>query len=736
MLFKKRPYLLPIFIGTIFFASQLFASTESGDTTHRMMTLMLQVSAIIFVARLGGMVFTKINFPSVLGELVAGIIIGPYLLGALPLPGMPLGLFPLPAHAAFPISHELYGIATLASIILLFLAGLETDLELFIRYSLAGTIVGLGGILVSFSLGVFTAHAMIGLPILSPGALFMGVMSTATSVGITARILSERRSMESPEGVTILAGAVIDDVLGIIMLAIILGISGILAAGQGDIDWGAISFIALKTISVWLGFTLFGIIFSQKIGSFLKKIGGGGTISIMALGLALLLAGIFEHAGLAMIVGAYVMGLSLSKTDLSYIIQETLHPLQLFLVPIFFTVMGMLVDLRVFLSWPILLLGLVYSIGAILAKMVGCGIPALFLGFNKLGATRIGLGMVPRGEVALIIAGIGLSAGFLDEKIFGVSIMMTLITTIISPPLLDFSLRNGKKGTKKDTEEESLISTKFDLEIPEFTEILTNHVREYFNKEGYFITMRQFDAKIYQIRKDNSFIKMYQYDTQLILMTSSQDEVFAKTVVYEAFIKLYWVIDKIKAISLPADMRKELTTQHGSDTKICITENITEFFEPDHIIMALESDEKKGAIRELAVLLHQQNHIQHLSSVFDEIIERENVISTGMENGLAIPHARANDVERVALAVGISKQGIDFGAPGGEKSHVIALLISSTQDNDPHIKILAALASMFIKPDTTQRVMNAKSKQEIWTIFKSNMMKEKKRKFIKRERKL
>ena len=726
MLLKKRPYILPLFIGIIFFATQIFASSEGGDTTHRMMTLMLQVAAIIFAARLGGALFTRINFPSVLGELVVGIIIGPYLLGALPLPGMPLGLFPMPAHA-FPISHELYGIATLASIILLFLAGLETDIELFIRYSLTGTIVGLGGIIASFSLGVFTAHAMIGLPILSPGALFMGVMSTATSVGITARILSERRSMESPEGVTILAGAVIDDVLGIIMLAIILGISGILAAGQGNIDWGAISFIALKTVSVWLGFTLFGIIFSQKIGSFLKKIGGSGTISVMALGLALLLAGIFEHAGLAMIVGAYVMGLSLSKTDLSYVIQETLHPLQLFLVPIFFTVMGMLVDLRVFLSWPIVLLGLVYSIGAIFAKMVGCGIPALFLGFNKLGATRIGLGMVPRGEVALIIAGIGLSAGFLDEKIFGVSIMMTLITTIISPPLLDFSLKNGKRGTKKATDTDTLISTKFDLEMPEFTEILTNHVREYFNKEGYFITMRQFDAKIYQIRKDNSFIKMYQYDTHLILMTSPQDEVFAKTIVYEAFIKLYWVIDKIKAISLPADMRKNLTTQHNPNSTICITENITDFFEPEHIILALQSDTKEGAIRELAVLLHKQDHLQNLAAVYKEVLERESVISTGMENGLAIPHARANEVDRVALAVGISHQGIDFGAPGGEKSHIIALLISSTHENDPHIKVLAALATMFIVKERADAVINAKDKNEIWNIFKKHMQKDKKR---------
>ncbi len=728
---KKRFLFSAVFFTLVLLTSHIAASSGAEeDTTHRMMTLVLQVAAIIFSARIGGIIFSRMNFPSVLGELVSGIVIGPYLLGAIPLPGMPLGLFPVGVHA-LPVSHELYGIATLASIVLLFLAGLETDLELFIRYSVAGSIVGIGGILASFFIGAFTAHIMLHVPLMHPSSLFMGVMSTATSVGITARILSDRRSMESPEGVTILAGAVIDDVLGIILLAIVLGISEIISLGKGSIHWGEIAYIAVKTLSVWFGFTLFGIVFSRKISEFLKKFGGPGIISIMAFGLALLLAGLFEHAGLAMIVGAYVMGLSLSKTDLSYVIQETLHPLQQFLVPIFFTVMGMLVDLRVFLSWPIVILGIVYTFGAITAKLVGCGIPALFLGFNKLGATRIGLGMVPRGEVALIIAGIGLSSGFLDEKIFGVSIMMTLITTIVAPPLLDISLKNGKRGTQLPIKDDAIVTTRFDFELSEFTAILTNHIRDYFTKEGYFITMREFDAKIYQIRKEGSFIKMYQYDTYLQFLSAPEDEVFVKTIVYEAFIKLYWIINKVKDIAIPEEMRNNITKQIKPTPNVGITAGITSFFGQDHIIMDLRASTKEEAISELAERLHKLKKIHNLSEVCREVLERESVISTGMENHLAIPHARVDGVERAALAVGISRNGIDFGAPNGELSHLIILLISSTKENDPHIKILAAIASMFIEKQNVTTVLNATSEQEIWTIFKSKMVPDRKRGFIK-----
>ena len=169
---------------------------------------------------------------------------------------------------------------------------------------------------------------------MDPLTLFLGVLSIATSVGITARILSEQRKMDSPEGVTILAAAVIDDVLGIIILAIILGIVSVLTGDNGEshVDWGAIGSIAVKAVSVWIGFTAIGLIFASKISAFIKLFKDKINIAIAGLALALIFAGIFESAGLALIIGAYVLGLSLSKTDVSFVIQEAIHPIAEFII--------------------------------------------------------------------------------------------------------------------------------------------------------------------------------------------------------------------------------------------------------------------------------------------------------------------------------------------------------------------------------------------------------------------
>ena len=215
-------------------------------------------------------------------------------------------------------------------------------------------------------------------------------MSTATSVGITARI-SAKRKMDSPEGVTILAGAVIDDVLGIIVLAIGMGV---LAAGRrsggAGVDWAHIGIIAAKAFGVWVGATAVGVLAARRISALLKWFRDPTAIAVMALGLALVLAAFFEEMGLAMIIGAYVMGLALGRTDLRYVIQEHLHPVQTFFVPIFFTVMGMMVDLHQLASAPVLLFGGIYTVLAIGAKVAGCGIAAYAAVFFDLGALRSG----------------------------------------------------------------------------------------------------------------------------------------------------------------------------------------------------------------------------------------------------------------------------------------------------------------------------------------------------------
>ena len=519
------------------------ADESSHDITHMMMLLVIQLAVIIIVAKIGGYLSQRfLKMPSVLGELASGMLIGPYALGAhiiLPDYG-PI----FTEHAGFAASTELYGIATLASIILLFLAGLETDLAAFLRYSVVGSVVGLGGLITAFVIGDLCAVLWPGNGIhnfMDPAALFLGVISVATSVGITARILAEKRKMASPEGVTILAGAVFDDVFGIVALAIVMGMAKVSIDG-GAVDWGKIGIIAAKAIGFFTIVTALGLIYARKITAAIKQFKSKEIMVAICFGLAMLLAGLAEMAGLAMIIGAYIMGLALSRTDLAHEIEEHLESINSILVPIFFCVMGMMVDFAA--MKPVLAFGAVYSLLAVFSKVIGCGLPAWAMRFNLRGSLRIGLGMLPRGEVALIVAGIGLAAGIIDQGVFGVAIMMTVITTMAAPPLLVKSF-NGGSGLRREMAGSSENVNSIDLEFPssDITEFLIERFVRALRNEEFYVNRLHTEKLTYQVRKDDIMFVLVKEGSTLRINAAVEQQNLVRLMLTEELLSLSDLLD-------------------------------------------------------------------------------------------------------------------------------------------------------------------------------------------------
>jgi len=547
-----------LFLLVIFFAVDANASDDISphNMGQRMTRLVLELAVIIITARSLGYFFQRVlKQPSVLGELCAGMIIGPYALGSFELPVIG-SLFSLP-HGAIAVSPELYGIATVASIILLFLVGLETDLATFLRYSAAGSVVGIGGLVASFVLGDLAAVVFgIAENYMSPSALFLGAISTATSVGITARILSEKRKLDSPEGVTILSGAVIDDVLGIIAMAVIIGISKNSGGSESGVDWKHILFIAVKAFGFWIVCTVGGLLLARKITGFLKWFKSEETIAAVSLGLALLLAGLSELAGLAMIIGAYITGLSLSRTDVVNELHNRLRGIYQILVPVFFCVMGMIVDFKAMKG--AIVFGIVYTLLAIAGKVLGCGIPALFLKFNFKGALRIGVGMMPRGEVALIIAGIGLSTGTIGPEVFGVAIMMTLITTLIAPPML-IKAFGGGAGTSK-TKGGELQEFKLTLSLPhvDIAEFVTSRLVNAFRREAFFVHRVGTMAFIYQLRKDDMLMTLTRRGPNITIEAAPKHECIARYIIAEEMLELEEAFESLKSMGGTSKLCQEL----------------------------------------------------------------------------------------------------------------------------------------------------------------------------------
>ncbi|GMW04723.1 MAG: cation:proton antiporter [Dehalococcoides mccartyi] len=398
----------------------------------------LSFGLILLVARLGGAFAERfLKQPAVIGELLAGIIISPFLLGHFLFANDPVILNFALIDGVFSQNGEHLSefapmeiISQIAVVVLLFVAGLETNVASFIKNSFTGAMVAIGGVVVPFALGVF--GAMYFFPDLHiAGWLFIGAILTATSIGITVRILMDMGKLSSREGTIILVAAVVDDIIGLVILSVVISM-----AQSGSIN--ALSAIGTGVIgfAVWLGILLLGVYGHKYISKYiLTPFKASGTMPVMALIVGLLVSYMVTLVGLHPVVGAYVAGLMFASTAEKEEILHQTRPIMLFIAPFFFAYLGMQVDLKE--VWAVIVPALVIVVLAIIGKIIGCYFPARFVGkTSHKGALIVGVGMVPRGEVGLIVAGAGLIAGAITRDLFGIAVAVSILTTLVMPLMI------------------------------------------------------------------------------------------------------------------------------------------------------------------------------------------------------------------------------------------------------------------------------------------------------------
>ena len=728
---------------------------------EEMMFLVLQIGVIIFAAKLGGMVASFLKLPSILGELAAGIVIGPWALGGI---GFGDGIFSgglfhgaslrsLQAETGVmyaATTPELYGFATLASIILLFLSGLETNLRLFLKYSFVGLMVGIGGVIGSFFLGNlcavkllpvffekfrYLAEMPLSQAMVDAAPMYMGIMSTATSVGITARILSERKKMDSEEGVSIMAGAVIDDVLGLIVLAIGNGIIAATMAAKsaggaasGGVNWGAIGMVAVKAFGVWLGATLIGVVIAKKMSWLLKLFKSDHAIATLAFGLAMILAGFFECMGLAMIIGAYVMGLALSRTDLKHMIQETLAPVYTFLVPIFFCVMGMMVDCTALMSKPVLIFGAIYTVLAVIAKVAGCALPSLFCGFNLVGSLRIGAGMIPRGEVALIIAGLGLSNGYLSQEVFGIGIMMTLITTVVAPPMLVglFNIkRDGIRGQRKANTEGSRPFS-FQLSSVSVAQLMVERLVKAFQREGFFTHLLNAEENIWAIQMDDFEISMRRDGDTIRFECSPEEESLVMTAWMEVVGEIRDIAQSIAKPVRQDDL--ETLMKDEAELKKSIGGGVSRYVQRFVMLPGFKATSKNEAIEKMIHAMSDAypQRVTDIDSVKKAVFAREASMPTGLDCGIAVPHGRTDAVTGIIGAVAVidnsaNENGTiaDYETIDHSAIQIIVLTVAPETAQAPYLQLMAFISRALRFNNGYEKLMACKSEDEMRRFFHS-----------------
>ncbi len=393
-----------------------------------------QLLVVFVAAKLAGELFLRLRQPAVIGEILAGIVIGPFALGLIGNPGQEiLALFHDDHEAAQEgISLVLETIAELGVVVLLFFVGLETRLSDLLRVGIRSMLVAVLGVIGPFLGGT---ALMLGLGYPSIESIFIGTVLVATSVGITARVLRDVGALDSREARIILGAAVFDDILGLLMLTVVSGvaISGTLQVGR--VLW--ISTLALGFTAVVGGL---GALAARRLfPPLVERLRVEHAPLVVALALMLALAALAAAIGLAPIVGAFLAGMALAEVAERYRLHEETLPIYSFLVPFFFVVTGARVDPRLFLQTETLWLALAVTSVAIVTKAVGAALGTLGFSFRSMAV--VGVGMVPRGEVGLIVASIGLSLGVVERSLFSVAVVMSMLTTLLTPPLLVWLLR-------------------------------------------------------------------------------------------------------------------------------------------------------------------------------------------------------------------------------------------------------------------------------------------------------
>lgn len=554
---------------------------------HELLLFVLQLSLLIIFARTLGEGFKLLRQPPIVGELLGGVLLGPSVLGSL-FPDLFSSLFP-PAEIQWKL---LNGITWLSALLLLLVAGMEVDLRIVRRVGRVAVSTGICGVAVPFLLGLLLGYFIPDRLLTSPAsrnlfALFLATALSISAIPVIARILMDLNLLKTDVGLIILAAGMFNDLIGWIILSVILG------AMSGQAHFWAATGQQLLYIAL---FYLFCLTVGPRLVHFLlgraeKMIPGPMTLLSACIALALVCGTLTQAMGIHVIFGSFMAGIMAGQSPrLSQFTRETiLNFIFAVFSPIFFASAGLKMNL--FGAGNLGVLGLILLI-ACLGKFVGAGLGAFLGGMNRREAFSVGIGMNARGAMEIIIATVGLQVGVISPEIYSMLVIMAMATSLMTGPLLQYSLN---------------------------------------------------------IRK---------------------------------------------------------------------TAGLRELLKQGAISLNLTAANKEGAIRELVALLGEKERLSDPQHTLQQIIDREEIWSTGIGYGVAMPHCHSASPREAAVAMGRSFQGIDFDAPDGLPAHLVFLIITPEDDAGLQMKVSAELSRHLIHEGFRRELLAVSSEKEVLAAFR------------------
>jgi len=395
------------------------------------------VGILLFAAKLMAELFLRLKLPIVLGELLAGMIVGPFALG---------GFFVIDGKQLLHINDEIKILGEMGAIVILFMAGLEMTPKEFLKGGKASFTVGTLGVVVPFFAGL-AIFQLFGFEALE--SMLIATALTATSIAISIQVLSEFGKIKTPEARLIIGAAVVDDILAIAVLSVVISITGS-DAGIESINITDVTITILQVLGFFAIMLIVAVVVIPKIITprLWKAKGSVEGIATASFFGAAALAG---SIGLSPIVGAFAVGMALSTTKVFEKVENYIGKIGLIFAPLFFAIIGAQVDLRAVDLNILILSGVVIAV-AVVTKLFGCGLPAMLFLKSRAQGMRVGIGMISRGEVGLIVAGVGVTAGVLTSEVYSTIVIMVAVTTIITPIWLKMEYRKEQKQNGDSSE--------------------------------------------------------------------------------------------------------------------------------------------------------------------------------------------------------------------------------------------------------------------------------------------
>jgi Kef-type K+ transport system membrane component KefB len=388
-----------------------------GESASAFLHVMISLGILLFAAKLMAELFHKIKLPIVLGELLAGIIVGPFALGALPLvDGEPLVV----------LDETIRHIGEIAAVVILFIAGLEITPREFLRGGAAAFTVGSLGVIVPFFVGYY-AFAAFGIEALQ--SILIATALTATSIAISIQVLTELGKMQTKEARLILGAAIVDDILAIAVLSVVVSM---VQTGNTQPAIFDIVLLIMQVLGTFAAILVVSVLVIPRVLHTERLWKSKGSLEGIITAAFFAAAGIAAFLGLSPIVGAFAIGMAVASTRIIKQVHEYVDKLQIIFAPLFFAIIGAQVDLRG-VNLDVLFLAGIIIVIAVVTKLIGCALPSLLFLKDRPRSMRVGIGMVSRGEVGLIVAGVGVSSGALTNNIYTAVIIMVAATTIITP---------------------------------------------------------------------------------------------------------------------------------------------------------------------------------------------------------------------------------------------------------------------------------------------------------------